>query len=579
VTIQGIPGTLSRAGSVYTFTRTTGGSATAVATGFIFFTTAVTFGLQAGSQGLSVSGSDIGLLPTGSDIDLAGREIYDLSVRNLASNQYNFTHTWDDPAGEIAIAVDDKKRIIGPAMRAGICQDAALNMFFAKTDANGIWQIYKRNPAGVVSALTSGTVHSYSPSISANGLSVLFCQDDLYTQTYHSCLISTGVITSLEVYKPVNKFGLQVVGQSLGVGTATGVRITSHQPFQNKMVGANVRATATLTTLNPLIEGDASRNLESMLSAWANQSSYTMERLDGVAPEFIGMNSAYPGASLAQISKGGNYQGYYSFTNAIAHVTAANTLEANYEFFGVALVHGETDESLGTATYATDTLALYNDYNTDIKAITGQAADIKMFTCQTSSATYYNKTEGMIPPLQLQAAEDNPTKIFMVCPKYFLEYADGLHLRGEYQRILGQYYAKALRAVYISGTWKPLSPLSVDRASNVITIVFNVPVGPIVFDTTVVSNPGNYGFTYTDDASSATVSSVAIVSANTIEVTLSATPTGANKKIKYAMNGTSGNKAGPRTGCRGNLRDSDTTDSYYGADLYNWCVHFTKTVA
>jgi hypothetical protein len=147
-------------------------------------------------------------------------------------------------------------------------------------------------------------------------------------------------------------------------------------------------------------------------------------------------------------------------------------------------------------------------------------------------------------------------------------------------RWLGEYYAKAYVAVVVERRrWRPLSPASATRSGAVITLRFHVPVAPLVFDTTRVSDPGNYGFEYTDDSSPPAISSVAIEAPNIVRVTLAGTPTGANKKIRYAYTGTIDADAGPTTGARGNLRDSDGTISRSGNELFNWCVHFSMDVS
>jgi hypothetical protein len=63
-----------------------------------------------------------------------------------------------------------------------------------------------------------------------------------------------------------------------------------------------------------------------------------------------------------------------------------------------------------------------------------------------------------------------------------------------------------------------------------------------------------------------------------VEITLASAPTGANSRLRYAYTGTLGNDAGPTSGPRGNLRDSDATESPSGRTLYNWCVHFDNPV-
>jgi hypothetical protein len=70
-----------------------------------------------------------------------------------------------------------------------------------------------------------------------------------------------------------------------------------------------------------------------------------------------------------------------------------------------------------------------------------------------------------------------------------------------------------------------------------------------------------------------------------LKVTLSAAPTGANRKLRYALNAPVPNACpGPDAGARGNLRDSDDTVAYHKDasgkpyELHNWAVHFEVDV-
>lgn len=197
-----------------------------------------------------------------------------------------------------------------------------------------------------------------------------------------------------------------------------------------------------------------------------------------------------------------------------------------------------------------------------------------MLLCQLSSqaATVTNVLK-QVSLGQLNACKDNPTKLFMVGPKYQLNYADNTHLTNYSYRWLGEYHAKAWKSILTTGSWKPLWPTETSLTDNIIRISFNIPQGPLVFDTTLVATIPNYGFEYMDDTASASISSVAIDNSD-IVITLDGTPTGANKKIRYAYTNQVG---GP--GPKGNLRDSDTTPSFYGNALYNWCVHFEEDIA
>ena len=90
-----------------------------------------------------------------------------------------------------------------------------------------------------------------------------------------------------------------------------------------------------------------------------------------------------------------------------------------------------------------------------------------------------------------------------------------------------------------------------------------------------------YGFEYTDNVGTITITGVQIVNGDHVLITLSGTPNEANAPIiRYAYSndttpGTTPNS--PTTGARGCLRDSDTSPSYYGYTLPNWCVTFSQS--
>jgi len=252
------------------------------------------------------------------------------------------------------------------------------------------------------------------------------------------------------------------------------------------------------------------------------------------------------------------------------------------------LTHGETDgiTAIGTTTAQYEALALAFQQNVtaDIQNLTGQPELVALFLDQVASWTAYSQTTSLIPQGQLNLALNNPDRCFLVCPKYFLTYysGDGIHLTAHSQAILGEYYAKAFIQAIIKGiAWKPVSPVSIALTDSThITITFNVPVAPLVIDTSLVSDPGSKGFEYTDNSSPPSISGVAVQNRNQVVLTMSGaiTATAGNRTVRYAYTGTSGNHAGPTTGARGCLRDSDPAVSRLGdgTNLYNWCVTFAE---
>ena len=97
-------------------------------------------------------------------------------------------------------------------------------------------------------------------------------------------------------------------------------------------------------------------------------------------------------------------------------------------------------------------------------------------------------------------------------------------------------------------------------------------------DTVLVSDPGHYGFEYWDETPSPPVITSVEPGWDTVQITLSAEPTGTNQFLRYAYTGVPGSPGGPFTGPRGNLHDSDDERSPADEPLYNWCVHFSKPI-
>lgn len=356
-----------------------------------------------------------------------------------------------------------------------------------------------------------------------------------------------------------------ITGQSLTEGTGSGGALTLTQLY-----GGNYKMSSrpVSTWLMPLHEVYNTNypNLESPGSAIGN----AIRAASG--QQMIITRNGQDGQAYATLKKG-----TANYADGITQVTNARTRvgSTNYHCAGVSVIHGETDGANGVtaAAYQGYLEEWQSDYQTDINAITGEVGVLPMLLCQMSAqAGTVTNVLKQVSLGQVAACKDNPTLLFMACPKYMFTYADTVHLTAASYRWLGEYHAKAWKSIIAGNGWEPLWPDSVTRDGAVITLTMHVPAGPMVFDTTTVAAVPNYGFEYVDDTSSATISTVAI-DGNNIVITLSATPTGANKKIRYAYTNQIGG-----VGPKGNLRDSDPTASIYGNTLYNWCVHFEEAV-
>jgi len=259
----------------------------------------------------------------------------------------------------------------------------------------------------------------------------------------------------------------------------------------------------------------------------------------------------------------------------------------------ISIVHGEAEGSDTTQSiYEGYLLEWWADYNADFKAITGQQRDIAAFLIGLSSFTASNQ---QIALAQLATCEKYPALVY-VCPSYMMPYGDEVHrlAKGNFKH--SEYEMRAERFWIAGKKWNPLKPKSITKVDNVVTVQFNNtvygtsetpgPVGALTFDTTNVTNPGNYGFRVTDSTTS--IVSVALgADGASVVITLSSTPEPA-AKIEYAMQYDLRNTGAPAdpyirfptAGARGNVRDNDVRDlsAFDNAQLHNWLVPFRQVI-
>jgi hypothetical protein len=355
-------------------------------------------------------------------------------------------------------------------------------------------------------------------------------------------------------------------GQSLSIGVWGAPALSTIQPYQNKFVFRN--------TLVPLVEV----SVETMSSALAN----SLTVLEGSSKFQTIMSRNWVGSSAYRVLK----KWTTPYINGINQIRAINALaklsNIDHRVMAVTLTHGESDLLENTANNYLDYLIQWQkDYQTDIQTITKQAESVPMFLDQTSSHGGYWYTTSPIPLAQLAVSELFPDLFYLVTPKYFFTYVDIGHMNNKSYRHLGEYYAKVMKKVLIDKQpWKPLSPKSATINGDTITLKLHVPVPPLVLDTTLVSQKNNYGFEYFDESNSASITSVQILSSDTILIKLNTIPTGQNKRIRYAYTATKSVIPGAKNigSAGGNVRDSDSAPSLYWNTLYNWLVHFDKPI-
>jgi hypothetical protein len=396
-----------------------------------------------------------------------------------------------------------------------------------------------------------------------------------------SATVDASLLAPGFVYRDINH--VLGTGQSLSVGTLGTPVLSLTQPYANiTFVTGVLSGGAGLTSFIPLVE----KTVETHSSSFANL--ITMMARDVIlvgAPagqtshDLLISQHGIGGQPYSAIKKGGTTTCY---ADGLAQAKAGHDLAVaagkSYVIRAVTNVHGESDHVALNAAYEANLLQWQADYETDAKVLSGQAESVPMLHSQISSWTRFNSsTTSQIPAAQLAAHVDSAGKVVLVGAKYHLPYvADGVHLTTEGYQHMGEDYAKVYRRVILEGkAWEPVRPKTVTRAGAVVTVTMHVPAPPLVLDTTLVTDPGKFGFEWADDGpATPTVTSVALSGPDTVVVTLSAAPTAAHPRLRYAYTGTAGALAGPTTGPRGNLRDSDATPSRNNYKLYNWCVHF-----
>lgn len=378
-------------------------------------------------------------------------------------------------------------------------------------------------------------------------------------------------------------------GQSLSVGQSSGTVLstTASTTYRNKTFigGVVYPSPAYQVGLCPLSEFST----ESPCTGYANQVS-AQERAatpGSFALDRTMMNFGVGGYGYVELKKG-----TVPYNDGLAAITKAKSLaeitHTGATVDSVCLVHGEADTS--SVTYQTDIRQWQVDYETDIKAITGQAGTIPMLHSQVSSFAKNYDVKSTYAMLAEWRA--NPTKTILVCPKYWCSYADGLHLLSASYRKLGEYYGQTQFALTKGNPIPLLAPSTIVRSGAVITVSFvnnsvAAPVGQLVLDDATISDPGNYGFTYIQTGGTPrTISSVALINSNTqVQITLSGDPgSPSSESLSYAGQDTASTtgapNGGPTTGPRGCLRDSNTTVGIgSGQNLYNWLVHFVDAIS
>jgi hypothetical protein len=189
-------------------------------------------------------------------------------------------------------------------------------------------------------------------------------------------------------YRDLNH--LLCTGQSLSVGAVGSPALTSVQPYHNRMFNTGVLAGGVgLRGFLPLVEIGTE-------TGWAGLANYAtkMAREELFAGLPAPMNTHDMVVSCHGIG-GTPYAGLKKGTAAYAAglsqvgsaAVAAARLGLSYVVRGITNVHGENDHLAGNMNYDKDLLQWQSDYESDVRAISGQREPVPMFHTQMSSWT------------------------------------------------------------------------------------------------------------------------------------------------------------------------------------------------
>ena len=367
-------------------------------------------------------------------------------------------------------------------------------------------------------------------------------------------------------------------GQSLSTGSGSLPVTTLQPPAANRLLTLQdgVRLTDQDSTLTAGMVAPFKPLVSKVTEVPVVQLSAQLNRVRGL-PSSAGLlssNHGRGGFTIAQLSKG-----TLPYANSITAVTAAKaecvSKSYGYRVPFVDWIHGEADSAAAVGVYLAQLLQLQIDYEADINAASGETGRLPILLDQISNWTtagFLNQSN--VPQEQLQAALDYPDRFVCAGPKYWLQtLPDGVHLTAVSSMRLGCMHTRAAQAIINGQSWLPTHCVSATRVGQKVTLKFHTPSGPLVVDKHNVTDPGNLGIRWIDSSSSALVSSVVLRGANTIEVTLSAVPTGTSPQIGIGDYGTISAPGGPTTGPRSCLRDSSPDLDAYGEPIYNWACH------
>jgi hypothetical protein len=330
-------------------------------------------------------------------------------------------------------------------------------------------------------------------------------------------------------------------GQSNSVpvyqGATPSAVLSGTQPYSNVMYsGGSLLPLVSVTNEKPFVTA-------------ANYATATrLKRGSGIPSTQVlaAFTAGVGGASISAIQRGSS--GYVAF---LARLNEIKALQPSVQLI-VNFIQGETDTEnnmLGT-TYKNHLLTLQSNLEEDVNASTGRSDPLYFLVTQPAFKVALWK-EVVLAQLEVCMTND---KFFMVSPMYRLPYSsvDSVHLTNVGYKLMGTYFGSANDAIMDGFEPRQFTPKSATFSGSKIELRMDVPVLPMMFDTSIGAVASN-GFRVTEGGTTKTISGMEIQDDKVI-LTCASVLSG-TVKIRYGLdfNGAGMNIV---NGAAGNLRDS-----------------------
>lgn len=406
-------------------------------------------------------------------------------------------------------------------------------------------------------------------------------------QNYVNERISQSVVSKLSAndYKPKAEVEMIIdYGQSLAVG---GGASTSLEDFDNTITfstGMYMDSANSAATFIPAASSSIFTPVSAVVLAFLQLlKEENKVDIDDFGNKYLIATGGLSGGAITTMNKGTT-----PYSNTIASITRAKSLcttqGKTFKVRAIKWTQGEGDRGQTQSAYYNSLKQLFTDFNTDIKAITGQTEDI-IFVCYQPSPWRYvwypsgsatqqagdsNYDYSIAPQKAILQLAKEEANVYLSGAMYQYLYSDFFHPVD--RAVVGHQQGIALKRILADEKDFPIfQPISHQVVGNYLHLEFSAPVLPIRFAVSDLwHNPNgiqpNFGFKVMKAGSNIISATPYIVKGNTVVIPCNTSPTGA--VVEYATNGHYGG---------GNLCDSqniivNNKNTDYIVD--NFCIAF-----